>query len=247
MPAISSKQLAERALEMLQQHADPNSAQNVQKFFKPHEQIKAYGIKTPKLREVSRQLYGDIKKEWQLAAAVQFCDRLLTEPHIESKMLGIFVLAKFKRKFDRTTLHTVHSWLDENQCDNWAVTDTISTLILTPLVRKFPEMLSEIKSWVHSDNLWVRRSSAVCLTPLARKGEHLQAAYQIAEALFDDKEDLIHKATGWLLREAGNTDMSRLESFLMRHGPRIPRTALRYAIEKFHAEKRKEILENTKS
>jgi len=83
----------------------------------------------------------------------------------------------------------------------------------------------------------MRRSSAVCLTSLARKDEYLDAAYEIGELLFKDKEVLIHKATGWLLREAGKTDMPRLEGFLLQHGLGIPRTALRYAIEKFPAEK----------
>jgi len=247
MASTSSKQLAKRALDLLQQHADAEAAQNLQRFFKSHERIKAFGIKTQKLREINRQLYGDIKKEWALSDAVQFCDRLITEPYIESKILGIFLLEKFKRGFEPSTFQSVHSWLQDNQCDNWAVTDTMSTLILTPLIRNFPELLSEIRNWAHSENLWVRRSSAVCLTPLARKGEHLEMAYEIAASLFSNEEDLIHKATGWLLREAGKTDRPRLESYLLERGPRIPRTALRYAIEKFPAAKRKEILQRTKS
>lgn len=66
-------------------------------------------------------------------------------------------------------------------------------------------------------------------------------AYAIAESLYKYPEDLIHKATGWMLREAGKPDPARFEGFLLKHGPKIPRTALRYAIERFPPEKRKDV------
>ena len=81
---------------------------------------------------------------------------------------------------------------------------------------------------------------------IARTGEHLDVAYALAELLLDNKEDLMHKAVGWLLRDAGKTDAVRLESFLLGHGPQIPRTTLRYTIEKFPEQRRQEILKRTK-
>jgi 3-methyladenine DNA glycosylase AlkD len=74
----------------------------------------------------------------------------------------------------------------------------------------------------------------------------LDDAYAIAESLFKYPEDLIHKATGWMLREAGKPDPTRLEGLLLENGPKIPRTTLRYAIERFPPEKRKTLLEKTK-
>jgi len=74
----------------------------------------------------------------------------------------------------------------------------------------------------------------------------LDDAYAIAEALFKYPEDLIHKATGWMLREAGKPDPARLEGFLLKNGPKIPRTTLRYAIERFPPERQKTLLEKTK-
>jgi len=81
--------------------------------------------------------------------------------------------------------------------------------------------------------------------PLARHGKALDEAYRVAAALREDREDLIHKATGWLLREAGKTDPARLERFLLAQGPRLPRTALRYAIERFPAARRRRLLVQT--
>ena len=94
--------------------------------------------------------------------------------------------------------------------------------------------------------MWLRRASAVSFVEHARKGEFLDTAYEVAEKLFPGSEDLVQKANGWLLREAGKTDMDRLEKFLLQFGPEIPRTTLRYAIERFSSEKRKSILIKTK-
>ncbi len=80
-----------------------------------------------------------------------------------------------------------------------------------------------------------------------RQKRYLSTAYRIASRLVDDNEDLMHKAVGWLLREAGKADMKRLENFLLKNGPKIPRTSVRYAIERFPKAKRKQLLEATRA
>ena len=96
--------------------------------------------------------------------------------------------------------------------------------------------------WSRDRNLWVRRASIVGLIPLARKGESLDLVYEIAKRLHADREDLIQKAVGWALREAGKTDPARLERYLRVNGAAIPRTTLRYAIERFPEAKRRNLL-----
>jgi 3-methyladenine DNA glycosylase AlkD len=81
--------------------------------------------------------------------------------------------------------------------------------------------------------MWVRRASAVALIPSFRRGLALDVAYDLAKTLHPDREDLIHKAVGWMLREAGKLDPARLERYLRAEGPAIPRTTVRYAIERF--------------
>jgi 3-methyladenine DNA glycosylase AlkD len=80
------------------------------------------------------------------------------------------------------------------------------------------------------------------LIPSVRRGDALALAYEVAARLHADREDLIQKAVGWMLREAGKTDMPRLERYLLANGPSIPRTTLRYAIERFPEPKRRGIL-----
>ncbi len=88
----------------------------------------------------------------------------------------------------------------------------------------------------------MRRASIVAFLKLVKLQECLGPAYAMAARHFDSKDDLVQKAAGWLLREAGKRDMARLEKFLLHYGPTIPRTTLRYAIERFPEGKRKRLL-----
>src|SRR5262249_49642827 len=92
-----------------------------------------------------------------------------------------------------------------------------------------------------------RRASIVSLISLARKGAALDLTYATARTLHADHEDLIRKAVGWTLREAGKTDPARLERYLRQNGPSIPRTTLRYAIERFPLPVRRDRLASTKA
>ena len=243
---MTPQQLSQKAIARLQSLSNPSSAEGVKRFYKPHEQIHAYGVNLPQLRMLSTDLFKEIKAEWKLSEAIEFCEIQLAEDFMENKHLGIFLLARFKKRFVPSLLKSANRWLNSDLCANWAATDALCMYVIGPLIEMHSQLAPDLLKWSHLENLWVRRASAASLVSLARKGQHLDLAYQIAEELFSDKEDLIHKATGWLLREAGKTDAARLEQFLLQHGPRIPRTALRYAIERFPEGKRKSILERTR-
>jgi 3-methyladenine DNA glycosylase AlkD len=244
---MTPRRLSEQATLRLHALGNPAIAQRAKRFFKPHEKIAAYGVSLAQLQKLTAVIFAEIKREWNLPAAIEFCELQLTSDFMEGKHLGIFLLARFRKHFTSVLLKSTHKWLNANLCANWAATDALCSMVIAPLLKAHPELASNLLKWGRSKNLWVRRASAVALASLARHGEHLHLSYEIAEQLFGDKEDLIHKATGWLLREAGKTDAARLEKFLLRHGPQIPRTALRYAIERFPERKRKGILNQTKT
>ena len=243
----SPQQMAQKAIHLLQKSSNKKTAQQSKKYFKPHEEIYFYGVSAPELRELTRALYAEVKNEWSITEAMQFCGKLITSRYLEAKALGIFLLARFHQSFEKSLFEKAKSWLRKNHCANWAATDALCMYVIGPLLNAYPSLAPNLLKWSRSKNLWVRRASASSLVSLARQGEHLDLAYQIAEQLFPDKEDLIHKATGWLLREAGKTDPTRLQSFLLKHGLSIPRTTLRYAIERFAQGKRKTILNKTKA
>jgi 3-methyladenine DNA glycosylase AlkD len=91
---------------------------------------------------------------------------------------------------------------------------------------------------VESDSLWERRISIISTFAFINRGD-LTDALALAKALIEDRHDLIHKASGWVLREVGKKDQSALETFLLEHYQKMPRTMLRYAIERLPEERRR--------
>lgn len=244
---MTPRQLAQRARAALRGAGDPRVARSQKRFFKPWEKISLYGLKTPDVKRIERELYAGVRNSWVFADALLFCDLLMRDRQLESKSVGLLLLKRYHRQFEEDLLGTSHGWLEHGLCDNWAVTDDLSTGVLWRLLERFESLAGEFEKWSCSPNLWVRRAGVVVFVKCAGKGRHLDRIYRTVTALLPDSHDLIHKSCGWLLREAGKADARRLERYLLKHGVAIPRTTLRYATERFPVERRRRILERTRT
>lgn len=234
---------AEETLRFMRSLADKKKAASNQRFFK--EPVVMLGIDGPTIHDIERDLMKEIGQVWTIRDAVSFCKSMLRDPNLEVRGVGFLVVGRFVNEASPNLLPTIKRWL-EKSCGNWGLVDTLAPSVLGPLVDQYSELIPEVVGWTESPNLWVRRGATVAFVPLARKGKHLATTYRIASKLFGDQEDLSHKAVGWLLREAGKTDMKRLERFLLKNGPKIPRTTVRYAIERFPKDERTRLLEATR-
>ena len=242
---MTPQQLARRARALMKQAANPAVAASQRRFFKPWEKVHVLGISTPGVRQIARELHRQIRPTWSYADAVMFCDILMRDRYIEARSLGLELLARYSRHFEIGLAAHAKRWLLENRCDNWALTDGLCMAILSPLLAKFPPLATGFEAWTKSPNLWLRRAGVVTFVKPAGKGVHLDAVYRLAAALACDEEDLMHKACGWLLREAGKADARRLEKFLLAEGHAFSRTTVRYAIERFPETRRRKILART--
>ncbi len=238
--------LAKQAIVLLEEAGNPRDAAQARAYFKKYEDVSFFGVKAPTQKEIEKKLYGLVRNDWEVPEAIQFCDILIRHSAHECKNIGIILLSRFHRDFEKSLFRKSESWLSRNYCASWASVDCLSPLILTPLILKYPDLLPRLLRWSDSSNVWLRRASVVTLIPPARKGKLLNRAYGIALKLRNDEHDLIHKATGWLLREAGKTDTGRLLRFLQQNGPKLPRTTIRYSIEKFPKEIQKRLLRETR-
>jgi 3-methyladenine DNA glycosylase AlkD len=240
---IGVEQAATLIVRELRELADPRKAASAQRFVA--QPIQALGIDAPTLRGLARVWIQRLKPAWHLREARALCDLLLQNTHMETRAAGFLVLGGFQHEFDRGLCRQAERWLNRH-LDNWALVDGFASIVLSPLLRRHPECTAELRCWTKSKSMWARRAAVVTLVPFARHGEQLDLAYELTETLLGEKEDLMHKAVGWLLREAGKTNPRRLKTFLLRHRQAIPRTTVRYAIERFPTGERKQLLEQTR-
>ncbi len=237
------QQVAEAIVRGLRQRRDPVRAAGAQKYFK--HAVVALGVDTPTLRAFVKGQVRPLVKTWALGQAVECCDLLLNEQELEIQGAGFLLLGAFRKGFTLDLLTPARRWLG-TRLNNWALVDGFCSEVLSPLLERHPQVEKQLRVWSKDESLWVRRAALVTLVPFARKGRMLDIVYSLAIEHFSDPEDLMHKATGWLLREAGKTDADRLRTFLLQHGPAIPRTSLRYAIERFAPAERKRLLDETR-
>lgn len=241
-PVRAVAEAVRRELERLQRPAGEFDAS---RYFRGEYALQFFNVGTPRVRALARRTVTE-HPEWTIVDALAFAELLIADPVLEVKGVAVEVVARYRRSFAPAHLAMWKRWLAANHASNWATTDSICGLLIGPLLVAHPELAGSLRSWSASRNLWVRRASAVGLLPGIRRRLHIDQGFATAVILHPDEHDLMHKAVGWLLRELGKVDPGRLERHLLEHGPAIPRTTVRYAIERFPAARRQQLLAATR-
>jgi len=177
-------------------------------------------------------------------------EKLFNSPFHESRLCAAIILnhqfEKSKQPQDRKKLFEFYlKQVRANHVNNWDLVDVSAPRMgtyLTEINDPMP-LLSRLSK---SKSLWERRVSMILTFALIRAGD-LEPTIIIAKAFLKDEQDLIHKASGWMLRELGKRDVMMLRRFLSEHAHEMPRTMLRYAIEKLPERERKQWLQDSKS
>jgi 3-methyladenine DNA glycosylase AlkD len=163
---------------------------------------------------------------------------LLNSKFHEFRLSALLILVKKYQKTDALDKREIVDFYLKNikNINNWDLVDVTCYHILGDyLFNKNRKTLYDLSK---SKNLWARRISIISTFYFIKRGD-LKDVFKLAQNLLKDEHDLMHKAVGWMLREAGKKDVNRLESFLIKNKNKISRTTLRYAIEKFPEKKRK--------
>ena len=221
----------------LRKHADKKQAKILQRFFKTGlgeyaEGDIFLGIKVQVLRNLANKSQG---------LPLNMVIKLLKSPVHEDRLLALFILILKYRKEDAEGREKIYRvYLGHTKyINNWDLVDaTAKHIIGAFLIDRDKAPLYKLAK---SGSLWERRIS-ILSTFYFIEHHKFEDTLKIAEALVLDKHDLIHKATGWMLREIGKRNLSSEEKFLKRYCTVMPRTMLRYAIEKFPQSKRKAYL-----
>ncbi len=114
--------------------------------------------------------------------------------------------------------------------------------LFAPLLKKEPALITRLRAWTRSPNRWRRRAAAVALVALARHGERHEAAFDICHRLAEDRDDMVEKAIGWLLKEVSRTQPEAVADYLLENIERLSRTTVRYACEKLPARLRNRVM-----
>jgi 3-methyladenine DNA glycosylase AlkD len=229
---------AQLVIKELKALAKPNKARDLQRFFKtgPGEYAEGdvfLGVVVPQNRRIAKK-YSDL--------SLSEIKKLIDSDFHEVRFCGLLILVS---QFERAKTHTLQKryfdfylrQLKAGQINNWDLIDVTGVRMGRYLVDE-KSALTTLKKLAHSKNLWQRRMSVIFTFAFQKVGDPYPTL-TMADLLLKDEHDLIHKAVGWALRELGKKDGPLLRNYLKVNAHKMPRTMLRYSIEKFSPSERK--------
>jgi 3-methyladenine DNA glycosylase AlkD len=222
----------------LRKYASDKVAKKNQYFFKTGKGEYGYGdifigVLSADLRKLANA---------NTTLAVREIKSLIRSKIHEERALGLLILVyKFKKSKSEEEKEKVFKLYITmfKHINNWDLVDCSSPYIVGAYLLNRDRKI--LYTWAMSDHLWTKRIAMLANWWFIRKGD-LAEVFKMAKILLNDEHDLMHKAVGWMLREAGKKDLKKLEDFLKKHYQDMPRTMLRYSIEKFPEQKRQRYL-----
>ncbi|MEN9334661.1 MAG: hypothetical protein RLY35_1841 [Bacteroidota bacterium] len=212
----------------LEAMSTPERKASTLRFFK--QPVQVIGVSNPMTQGVGRKVIQEIKgesKEWSF----QLAERLFETGYLEEALLACQIVFSRKRNFEETDFKIFETWINQ-YIHNWAVCDTFCNQSVGHLLMAFPKCVPLILPWSLHDNLWMRRACAVSFIYPAKRELFIEEQMNIALILLEDKEDMVQKGYGWMLKVLSQKQLTLVFNFIEKYKVRIPRTALRYAIEK---------------
>ena len=227
---------ASTIMKRLRAGATPEKAVVLARFFKTGpgqygEGDRFLGVMVPGQRQIAKE-----SRDLPLVAV----EKLLARSYHEARLTGFLVLTYAFERADAGRRREIYGFTLAHRAamNNWDLVDVIAPVIIGGWLLDRPVDRKLLRTFAKSADLWERRIAIVSTLAFIRAGEFADTL-AISEMLLGDRHDLIHKATGWMLREAGKRDVAVLRGFLDEHAARMPRTALRYAIERLPEAERK--------
>ena len=186
------------------------------------------GVTVPNIRRIAKKFSQEI--------SLQKLTELIRSPIHEVRLCALIILVNKYKKEDSDKIYQFY--MDHlTAINNWDLVDSSAPYIVGDYLYKHPEKSKILFDLVRSDNLWIRRISIISTFTFIRNNQ-FRTTLDLAKLLFTDNHDLIHKAVGWMLREIYKRDADLIRQFLIQNYAQIPRTTLRYAIERMDKEER---------
>ncbi|MFO7658542.1 MAG: DNA alkylation repair protein [Bacteroidales bacterium] len=212
--------------------------QSGQRFFK--EEVFLYGVKSSLAVKLGKS-YFQLIKDMPKAEIFGLCNKLWQSGYMEESFIACNWSYYLHKAYEPQDFEVFERWVAE-YVNNWASCDTLCNHSVGEFIMKYPQYLDKLKEWAKSDNRWMRRAAAVSLIIPARKGQFLKDIFELAEILLTDKDDMVQKGYGWMLKVASQAHLHEVYDFVTKRKATMPRTAYRYAIEKMPPGLRKQAM-----
>ncbi len=225
----------------LEKQVDEKTRDNSQSLFK--ERVTLYGVKTAIVSKIARKHFLEIKHLSKQEIFI-LCEELLKSDYWEEAFIAFDWAYQLHDKYEPGDFIIFQNWLNK-YINNWAKCDTLCNHTIGAFIERYPQYLKNLKQWAKSENRWLRRASAATLIIPAKQGKFLEDVLEIADILLQDKDDLVQKGYGWMLKAASQRHQKEVFDYVMRNKETMPRTALRYAIEKMPEDLRRRAMKKS--
>jgi len=219
------------------------------RYFKEGEAARVHGVKAVEIRKIANAGYQQVK-DFPKETIFELCEEFWKSGYFEEAVVACVWSESQHKKYEPVDFAVFERWLN-NYVTNWADCDTLCNHTIGLFLMKYPDHVTHLKTWAKSPNRWVRRGSAVSLIIPARQGLFLNDILEIADTLLLDNDDLVQKGYGWMLKAASLSEktakgkelkdeirkkhLEAVFNYVIKNKLVMPRTALRYAIEKMPA------------
>jgi 3-methyladenine DNA glycosylase AlkD len=236
---ITMSVIIEKVRAELMINADENTRISGERFFK--EAVKLYGLKSAQVTAIAKEHFKNIPDVNKLKV-FSLCEELWKSGFMEEAGIACIWSYNLRREYVPDDFMIFENWVNK-YVTNWAACDTLCNHSVGTLIEMYPSCIPGLKKWALSPGRWVKRASAVSLIVPARKGKFLTDILEIADILHSDPDDMVQKGYGWMLKAASQAYQEKIFRYVMSKKATMPRTALRYAIEKMPPDLRAKAME----
>jgi 3-methyladenine DNA glycosylase AlkD len=213
-------------------NAEEKTKKSGERFFK--EKVTLYGVRSAVVARIAKEHYKAFPDKVR-SKIFSICDELWSSGIMEESFVACNWSYYIHNQYEPSDIEIFEKWLNK-YVNNWASCDTLCNHTVGSIVDMYPDLISRLYNWAKSDNRWVKRASAVSLIIPARRGRFLEDIFKIADILHSDGDDMVQKGYGWMLKSASQAHQKEVFDYVIRNKATMPRTSLRYAIEKMPKE-----------
>src|SRR5690606_15823547 len=220
--------IVELVRKRLIENSDEKTKAGSKRYFK--EQIETYGVKSAVVGQISKEIFSQVA-DFSKDEIFELCEELWKSGILEESFIACNWSYAVRKQFIESDFSIFERWVN-HYVSNWASCDTFCNHTIGAFLQLYPQIVQKMKDVTHSPNRWVMTASAVSFILPDRKGLFKEDIFDIANNLLLDTDDMVQKGYGWMLKSLADSYEDEVFQYVLSKRAVMPRTALRYAIEK---------------